>query len=168
MVSKGFEIKIDTEQWVLRLENKVLYKSCAVDMKRAGMDIVTTLGKVMHSVFVEKEYKNSIETVFIEGHTDQVDPGPKCPYRTNWELSTQRAINTWEIMKLGEPRLIKLRNTNKERIFSVSGYGETRLLTKIYDEKAINRRIDIRIAMIPPSVNNKPELIRELEKKFSE
>ena len=34
MVSKGFDIKIDTEQWVLRLENKVLYKSCAVDMKK--------------------------------------------------------------------------------------------------------------------------------------
>ena len=150
MELKGFDIKIDTEQWVLRLEDKVLFNSCAVDMKGTGKDTVKTLGKIMHSIFIEDEYKNSIETVFIEGHTDYVRPGPNCPYPTNWELSTQRAINTWNVMNKGEPRLSTLTNTNKAKIFSVSGYGKTRPLTKDYRKKSMNRRIDIRIAMPPP------------------
>ena len=70
-------------------------------------------------------------------------------------------------MNKGEPRLSTLTNTNKAKIFSVSGYGKTRPLTKDYRKKSMNRRIDIRIAMTPPSLNNRPKLIKGLEKSTS-
>ena len=165
MELKGFDIKIDDDQWVLRLENKVLFDSCGVTMKRLGRDTVTTLGGIMHSEFTKDEYKKSIETVFVEGHTDaaKVHKSERCDFDSNWELSTKRAINTWKVMYKGEPRLTNLRNVNKAKLFSVSGYGKTRPLTKSWENKAKNRRIDIRIAMIPPSNVKIPKLIRGLE-----
>ncbi|MBT6325831.1 MAG: OmpA family protein [Bdellovibrionales bacterium] len=165
MESKGFNVKLDEEQWVLRLDLP-LFDSCGVDLKNEGKRTVEALGKVMHSEFIKDEYKNSIETVFIEGHTDaaKISKGGQCKYNSNWELSAQRAINTWLGMKSNEPRLDELKNQNKERLFSVSGYGKTRPLNKNWSKRALNRRIDVRIAMNPPSIENKPEIISEIKR----
>ena len=70
MELRGFDIKIDEDQWVLRLKNKVLFDSCGDTLKLLGRKTVTTLGEIMHSEFTKNEYKNSIETIFVEGHTD--------------------------------------------------------------------------------------------------
>jgi len=166
MESKGFDIKIDEDQWVLRLENKVLFDSCGVTMKRLGRDTVKALAEIIYSEFTKDEYKNSIETIFIEGHTDAAKihkNNKNCDYDSNWELSAKRAIETWEVMYKRKPGLKQLRNVNKAKLFSVSGYAETRPLTISWKKKAINRRIDIRIAMIPPFDQNKPKLVRSLE-----
>jgi chemotaxis protein MotB len=165
MKSKGFDIKIDDDQWVLRLENKVLFDSCGVDMKLLGRDTVKTLGKIIHSEFIKDDYKNSIETIFVEGHTDaaKIHKSDKCDFDSNWELSTQRAINTWKEMYKGEPRLTNLKNVNGAKLFSVSGYAQTRPLTNSWKEKARNRRIDIRIAMIPPAIKKKPKFVSNLK-----
>mgnify|MGYP000075892531 FL=1 len=172
MELRGFIIHIDENQWVLRLENKTLYDSCAVDMKPLGKKIVTALARTMYSEFRKDEYKDHLETVFIEGHTDTdriIHHGKNCNFDSNWDLSTKRSINTWNEMTSGEgePELGNLRNANRIRLFSVSGYGETRPLTESWVKRAINRRIDIRIAMIPPSISHKPKLIKGLESTIS-
>ena len=59
MESKGFNVKLDEEQWVLRLDLP-LFDSCGVDLKNEGKRTVEALGKVMHSEFIKDEYKNSI------------------------------------------------------------------------------------------------------------
>lgn len=66
-----------------------------------------------------EKYKGKIETVFIEGHTDSDPTGAGSIYASNWELSTQRAINTWNVMKSGDNKeLAELKNdvvlVNKE------------------------------------------------------
>ena len=159
MESKGFNVKLDEEQWVLRLDLP-LFNSCGVDLKNEGKRTIEALGQVMYTEFIKNEYKNSIETVFIEGHTDaaKIKKGGKCKYISNWELSAQRAINTWVGMKDYEPRLKKLKNFKKEKLFSVSGYGETRPLNKKWSQRALNRRIDIRIAMNPPSIESQSKI----------
>ena len=158
MESKGFNVKLDEEQWVLRLDLP-LFASCGVKLKSEGKRTIEALGQVMYAEFVKNEYKNSIETVFIEGHTDssKIKKRGNCKYTSNWELSAQRAINTWVGMKDHEPRLKELKNHNKEKLFSVSGYGESRPINKNTNQsqRALNRRIDVRIAMNPPSIENK-------------
>lgn len=168
MESKGFNVKLDEEQWVLRLDLP-LFDSCGVELKNEGKRTIQALGQVMYGEFIKNEYKNSIETVFIEGHTDaaKIKKSGKCKYKSNWELSAQRAINTWRGMKSHEPRLNQLKNLNKEKLFSVSGYGKTRPLNKNWSQRALNRRIDVRIAMNPPSIESKPEFISEIKRAVS-
>tara|TARA_Y100001960_G_C14768285_1_gene878310 strand:+ start:871 stop:1662 length:792 start_codon:yes stop_codon:yes gene_type:complete len=153
MESKGFNVKLDEKQWVLRLDLP-LFKSCGVKLNYEGKRTIEALGQVMYGEFIKNEYKNSIETVFIEGHTDDAPIGKSgnCKYTSNWELSAQRAINTWVGMKDHEPRLKRLKNNKKEKLFSVSGYGESRPINKNTNpsQRALNRRIDVRIAMNPP------------------
>jgi chemotaxis protein MotB len=169
MRTEGFTVIIDDKQWVLRMDDKVLFNSCSADIKDEGESLVKVLGVVMFAVFSVDEYKKSVETVFIEGHTDNVRPGKDCVFPTNWELSTKRSINTWNALLEGEPGLGNLRNINKERIFSVSGYGETRPIesneSKAGREK--NRRIDVRIAMMPPSNDSRPATISQVENNIS-
>jgi chemotaxis protein MotB len=169
MDERNFTVRIDEKQWVLRMQDKVLFSSCSADMKKMGKTLIESLGEVMFSVFNIDKYHGSIETVFIEGHTDNYPPGTHCPFPSNWELSTQRAINTWRVMSNKEPQLGSILNVNKEKLFSVSGYGETRPLVsnKTSSGREKNRRIDIRIAMIPPSKEKRPEPITKIEGKFS-
>jgi len=170
MKSQGFIIAIDMEHWVLRMEDKVLFSSCSVDINMPrGRALVETLGRVMFKVLEEEEFKKSVETVFIEGHTDNNPPKGECrrKFPTNWELSAKRAINTWNIMVSGEPRLNSLRNIYSENMFSVSGYGQTRPIATNLVEigKKRNRRIDVRIAMTPPRKDTykKPDPLEVLE-----
>ena len=99
----------------------------------------------------KEHYKNAVETIFIEGHTDNVDiKTPEFP--SNWELSTQRAINTWKLMYQEGPALDEEKNNNGEPIFSCSGYADTRPIADNDTEEGrqANRRIALRFTMMPP------------------
>ena len=109
---------------------------------------VELIGKSIFSL-VEKN-KDKIDTVFIEGHTDQ-----RTSYRRNgnWGLSVDRAIfvwNTWQkALCQTEFNCNNFKNKDGKPIFSVSGYADTRpiLGTKNrLDAESLkkNRRIDIR------------------------
>ena len=75
-----------------------------------------------------------VETVFIEGHTDNVDIHTD-EFPSNWELSTKRAINTWNLMRGDVPELDRDKNANEQPIFSCSGYADTRpIVDDEYDE----------------------------------
>lgn len=77
-------------------------------------------------------------------------------FQSNWELSTQRAINTWNLMRNDELGFNSLTNPRGDPIFSCSGYAETRpikdngLNPNSDAGRAANRRIDIRFVMMPP------------------
>jgi len=83
----------------------------------------------------------------------------------NWQLSTRRAIATYQFMVSREPILGRLLNGDAVRpqpLFSVAGYAEQRPLIA-YDEPtddARNRRIDIRFIMTPP--RETPEIIKAI------
>ena len=108
----------------------------------------------------DEQFKGRVETIFIEGHTDNV-PINNGIFPSNWELSTKRAINTWLVMSSAQPRLPGFKNNKGELIFSVSGYADTRPVKNntTEAERRKNRRIDIRFSMMSPSTKGK-ELAR--------
>jgi flagellar motor protein MotB len=155
MQNHGVQVHIDTKQGVLRIPESVLFESGQADIKPEGQAAVLELSHAIESVISQDEYKQAIETVFIEGHTDNV-PIENEYFHSNWELSTQRAINTWNLMRSDTPELETFKNTQGQPMFSCSGYADTRPVTDDgLDEdseegRQANRRIDIRFAMMPP------------------
>lgn len=152
---QGLQVRIDTRQGVLRIPESVLFESGEANIKEQGQAAVSKLSQSLLKTMTRPEYREALETVFIEGHTDNV-PISNEFFRSNWELSTQRAINTWNLMRNDVPEFNWLVNPRGEPIFSCSGYAETR---PVRDNgldpdsdagRAANRRIDIRFVMMPP------------------
>jgi flagellar motor protein MotB len=78
--------------------------------------------------------------------------------RDNWNLSADRAVNTYRSLMNQTPALnavknAKLRPADPQPLFGVSGYGPTRpvMAETSEDAKRHNRRIDIRFNMVTPS-----------------
>ena len=156
MNEQGVKVTIDVKQGVLRIPESILFAQGDADVKIEGDHGVSVFSLVLYEVLREDDDLNSVESIFIEGHTDNV-PIENDRFQSNWELSTQRAINTWNLMRTDEPNLNTLINPNGDPLFSCSGYADTRPITDdAYDESSeagrqANRRIDIRFAMMPPS-----------------
>jgi flagellar motor protein MotB len=136
-----------------------LFESGHADIKPEGRQAIQQLSQILYGELTKPEYKNAVETVFIEGHTDNV-PIQNQYFQSNWELSTQRAINTWNLMRFDVVGLNTLVNANGVPIFSCSGYADTRpVKDDAFDENSVegrqaNRRIDIRFVMMPPKDSN--------------
>lgn len=153
--AQGLQVRIDTKQGVLRIPESVLFESGEANIKDQGQAAVSKLSQSLLKTMTRPEYREALETVFIEGHTDNV-PIHNEFFQSNWELSTQRAINTWNLMRNDVPEFNWLVNPRGEPIFSCSGYAETRpvrengLDPNSEAGRAANRRIDIRFVMMPP------------------
>ena len=111
-------------------------------------------------------YPGHVEAIFIEGHTDTDPVKSDSEFRDNWDLSTARAIKTYEFLIKCNPELDLIKNHEGESIFSVSGYEAKRPVAPNDTEqnKMLNRRIDLRFIMTPPSVP--PEIIPAVEEKL--
>lgn len=153
--AQGLQVRIDTKQGVLRIPESVLFESGEASIKEQGQAAVSKLSQSLLKTMTRPEYREALETVFIEGHTDNV-PIHNEFFQSNRELSTQRAINTWNLMRNDVPEFNWLVNPRGEPIFSCSGYAETRpvrengLDPNSEAGRAANRRIDIRFVMMPP------------------
>lgn len=156
---KGTTVIIDKKQGALRIEGDFLFNTGEAHVKESGRQDILNLADVLYQVLEKEHYKNAIETIFIEGHTDNVDiETPEFP--SNWELSTQRAINTWKLMYQEGPALDTEKNSNGEPIFSCSGYADTRPIANndTEDGRQSNRRIALRFTMMPPVDSSKDNI----------
>ena len=155
---KGIKVEISENHTVLRVSEKLLgfeNNQYAIPPDAKVQETVLQIGKVLQASIVKDERWKYLDTVFVEGHTDD---NPTKRVMGNWGLSTFRAISVWnyweENLEEGE-RLSKINNHGEEeKLFSVSGYGDTRpvqveQLTELQHRK--NRRIDLRFTIKRPA-----------------
>lgn len=149
---EGIKVTIDERHGVLRISEGVLFDVGLADVKPQGQVVIKKLSSALEVALESEQFKGHVETIFIEGHTDNV-PIVTEIFPSNWELSTKRAINTWLTMSSASPKLTTLLNDKGEIIFSVSGYADTRPIAENSTEEGRrdNRRIDIRFSMAPPT-----------------
>lgn len=72
MNEQGVKVTIDVKQGVLRIPESILFAQGDADVKIEGQQAVSVLSQVLYEVLREEDYRNSVETIFIEGHTDNV------------------------------------------------------------------------------------------------
>lgn len=117
---------------------------------------VYAIGVALHTAITREERWKYLDTVFVEGHTDSV--GIWYRGKGNWGLSTDRAVSIWKVWQNDlalTPNLNELKNFNEQLLFSVSGYADTRrvdLVEKTEEQRARNRRIDIRFTVKKPKL----------------
>lgn len=100
-----------------------------------------------------------IDAVQIEGHTDA--DGNEI---NNLRLSTARANETFVAMTAKKPSLVENLNMREQPVISVAGYGEMRPVSEndTFQNKATNRRIDLRIIMYVPQGSEEIDRIRSV------
>lgn len=174
--NEGIPVVISENQTILRIPEDVLsFESREFNLPEdeAKRSIALRIGSVIVDRISYEDRWQYLDTVFIEGHTDR-NRYNNPQIKGNWGLSTFRAISLWEYWNAAMPeseRPEHLQNHLGDRLFSVSGYAETRPVPctnadpnvdnpvlcpdgrLIDDERSLrmNRRIDIRFTVKVPS-----------------
>ncbi|MEL7608690.1 MAG: flagellar motor protein MotB [Bacillota bacterium] len=132
----SLQVSKSAELIVIRITDQALFDSGSDEIRHDSLPMLQSLMQMFET------YQESIEQILIEGHTDNV-PIKSLRFRSNWELSTARAVTMVEYC---------IENSSISSYkYAASGYGEHHpIATNDTEEgKAKNRRVDfvIRRAM---------------------
>lgn len=152
-------VDIDEKNGNFRLKSDLLFEKGSAEISQEGRRQITEIAKILYLKFQDEKYRSSIDTVFIEGHTDNDPIKSISQWRKEWtnrELSAQRAINTYlRMVEATDSKIALLKNNKDKTLFSYSGYAETRPLC--FDEtiecKGKNRRIELYFTVNTPDIS---------------
>jgi flagellar motor protein MotB len=161
--AKNIPVELSDNDTVLRIPSKVLaFVSDEHYIPSDMSEVVTQIGEALYTSITKDERWHYLDTIFVEGHTDNLRS--KKLKGGNWGLSGYRAIAMWQHWLDHLPvdqQLKELLNHNEEPLFSVSGYGDTRPITKEQNTPELrerNRRIDIRFTVKRPKIGDLEEI----------
>lgn len=154
---QGIRVEVSENHTVLRVPNDLLgFDTGAYELHAQYQATAKEIGEVISQVIRRDDRLDYLDTIFIEGHTDN-RPLNGFMGKGNWGLSTFRAISLWQFWASNLPEnlsLTTLSNKEGDPLFSVSGYAETRPVNKQQESEAdfrVNRRIDIRFTVRRPA-----------------
>lgn len=122
----------DAEGLAIEFKDALLFDSGSAQIRLPGQSAISSLAKMV------KELHG--RAVVIEGYTDDV-PIKSAVFESNWELSSQRAINVLSALESA--------GVQRERM-SVRGFADTKKITPnpqatLEELRAANRRVVIRV-----------------------
>lgn len=166
---RDIKVEVSENHTVLSIPNDLLgFDTGAYEINLAYQPRALEIGQVINEVVSRDNRVNFLDTIFIEGHTDN-RPLPGFMGKGNWGLSTFRAISLWQFWSSALPsedQLARLANKDGKPLFSVSGYGETRPVVLHQVSEADfkrNRRIDIRFTIRRPDSTQYEQIKARLE-----
>jgi len=184
LLAEGIQVRIDEDHGVLRLTEKAIrFDTGSAELADDQLEKLQVIGQTLAQILpcyadnppvdwlenrkCEKKVKGKLNSVFVEGHTDNVpvSSGRWGRFKSNWELSALRAIYTYQQLIPTHLFLSGMVNPNGQPVFSVSGYGEGRPIPGHAHEGPTpdleNRRIDLRFIMTPPSETEAEKALKE-------
>ncbi|RIX50973.1 flagellar motor protein MotB [Paenibacillus nanensis] len=130
----GLSTQLDTElnmsQLLITISDNALFSPGQATVKPESKDLAVAIAKML------QQYPNY--DIIVSGHTDNT-PVDRSEFKSNWDLSSTRAIRFMDIM---------LENKNLDpRRFSAIGYGEYQPVAdnSTVEGKAKNRRVEVSI-----------------------
>ena len=128
-IQKIAKLEMNEERIRIVFADPVLFDAGAATLKESSRDHLARLAAAL------KDLPNPIQ---VEGHTDNVKPGSRAPFKSNWELSSARAFAVL--------RAFEKDGVSSDRLSAI-GYGEFRPLkpNDTPEGRAANRRIEINI-----------------------
>ena len=144
MVQSGkLKVKVRNGKMVIELANNILFDAGKTELKEDGQAALTELAAVLQTI--------KDRSFLVTGHTDNV-PVKASKFKSNWELSTARAVTVVQYLQGGGVKPDKL---------AAAGYGEYDPVASndTDDGKALNRRIEI---VLMPNIDELPALPDDL------
>lgn len=173
-VKAGIKVETQPENGVLRIpESAVTFETGSeeldaqnrVKLNRIGTEIARVLtcfipeGVESSSCRGINPNRHTLESVFIEGHTDNQTFQGDTTEKENRLLSTRRANAAYLVMVHSNPALKNAKNSKGMALFSLAGYGPDRPAEghahKTPTSDAANRRIELRFTMTQPVPSEK-------------
>lgn len=156
----GNPVAIDEGAGVLRFGADLLFKENDDQLQPAGKRALRTLAAALARELpcftparagarCAGDRHPILEAIYVEGHTDALPPRRGTRFRTNWELSSARAIAAYNELRTLSPGLPLLENAQGQAMLGVSAYGEKRQISQTSREA--NRRVEFRFLLAPPS-----------------
>lgn len=137
---KDITIREFTDQLTINIVDRILFPSGQATLTTEGKKVLETIGQVLAKVTDRR--------IQIEGHTDaqEIGPGLKQRFASNWELSTARAT---EVVRY----LLAHSSLPAERLLAV-GRADTAPVASNATEagRQLNRRIEILLLPLPKPV----------------
>ena len=115
--------------------DKILFKTNKAILQQEGRDILTKVGELLQDYKTDEKLGQLYKSIQIEGHTDNVPI--IIPNRSNWELSSDRAI---AVLRLFVDHI-----GINPRTLTATGYGEYHPVAQNHPRYGHpkNRRIEI-------------------------
>ncbi len=120
----------DAEGLAIEFKDALLFDSGSAEIRADGQKAVSSIARMLQTL--------PKRGIVIEGYTDDV-PISTPRFGSNWELSSQRAINVRAALEQG--------GVARERM-SVRGFADTRPLQAqgtVTEQRAANRRVVLRV-----------------------
>ena len=125
----ALQVSKSKELIVIRITDQAVFDSGSDEIRQGSLPMLQSILQIFDT------YQEAIDQILIEGHTDNV-PVKSLRFRSNWELSTARAVTMVEYC---------IENSSVSPIkYAASGYGEYHPVASNDTEegKAKNRRVD--------------------------
>ena len=140
MIDSGrLRVRITRNRMLIELSENILFDSGRAELRDEGEAALTEVVEILNTI-PNRQFQ-------VAGHTDNV-PIRSRRFESNWELSTQRAVNV--------ARHMIANGMSAERI-SAAGYADTQPVAsnESADGRAQNRRIEI---VLLPNLDELPDL----------
>ncbi len=140
MIDAGqLKVVIRNGRMIIALPNDILFDSASTVVKLDGQKALEKVAQVLATV--------SDRNFLVAGHTDNV-PIKTSRYPSNWELSTERAVNVVQFL---------VKKGMSPKVLSAAGYSEFDPVAMNDNDKnrAQNRRIEI---VLQPNLSDLPPL----------
>lgn len=158
LLKQNIYLEIDKENGNMRLKSDLLFQSGSAEISPEGKRQIGEIAKILVQKMKDEKYLKAIDTIFIEGHTDNIPLKVSNVCRSSWsnkELSAQRAINTFtEMDNKTNNKILALKNIKNKSLFSYSGYADARPLCikNSEDCRNKNRRIEFYFTVNTPDI----------------
>ncbi len=147
MIDTGkINVQVRDGRMLMKLPAGILFDSGSAELSKEGQMAIMEVAVIL------KDFKD--RNFMVAGHTDNVAPAKGAKYKSNWELSTARAVTVTEFL---------ISAGMKPTALVAAGYGEHDPVSK--SNKAENRRIEI---VLLPRIEELPAMPPEMTEAKNE